>query len=507
MKIELNKRIILDQLRIDEKPVGVVDGKMVFEPNPKKAPYIVFDTKLVGFGVKVSAGRKTFVMQKKVAGRVVKAKVGDVSDFAKLEDARTKATELSLSIRQTGSNPNAERRRLIASEITLGDAMARYLTHLKNRKNPATENTIKGFERSERKLSFWKGRRVKSLASDEIKEKFDELAATARTATEQTFRWASVSVEHVLSLEAVNAQSEGRQPGLLANPFKTLVHLGCYRTRAELETEWEKNRMRKPMDLAEVGRFLEALWAKRFVNDNDTGCDFILLMLLWGCRKSEHAGLVWREILAPEGREPKSPQDDPFKVSWLDLSEGALRFHKTKNQRPHKLPLGPCAQKLLQMRQAAQSERWANKEGFVKKRRFVFPAQSEASKAGHYVNSNDLLERLADEAGLPGITQHDIRRTFGQIAQNHAALPPHLVKRLLNHANGDVTDRYTQAEWGMVKEAITKVEEIILKAAPNVWNALRPDGAEELPAPEPHQLKPTRPRPGRPRKQLAGGEV
>ena len=190
VKIELNKRIILDQLRIDEKPVGVVDGKMVFEPNPKKAPYIVFDTKLVGFGVKVSAGRKTFVMQKKVAGRVVKAKVGDVSDFAKLEDARTKATELSLSIRQTGSNPNAERRRLIASEITLGDAMARYLTHLKNRKNPATENTIKGFERSERKLSFWKGRRVKSLASDEIKEKFDELAATARTATEQTFRWA-----------------------------------------------------------------------------------------------------------------------------------------------------------------------------------------------------------------------------------------------------------------------------------------------------------------------------
>jgi hypothetical protein len=37
------------------------------------------------------------------------------------------------------------------------------------------------------------------------------------------------------------------------------------------------------------------------MNDNMTGIHYLMLMLLWGCRKSEHAQLVWGELLQEVG--------------------------------------------------------------------------------------------------------------------------------------------------------------------------------------------------------------
>jgi integrase len=506
MKVELNKRIILEQLSIENHPVGVDGKKLVFEPNPSHTPYIVFDSKLTGFGVKVSSTKKTYIIQKKVTGgRVIKTKVGDVADFDRIEDARDAAAKLSVQIRATNTNPNVERRRLILSEATLGDAMDKYLNHLKTGKRKATENTIKNFERSTRKLAVWNTRRIKSLSSDEITTKFNELAAIARTATEQAFRWASTACEHLLTLEAADAQSQGRQPNLFANPFRILVKLNYYRTRAELENAWSEAGLRNPLGKEQIGEFLETLWARRNYNDGATGVDYLILMLLMGTRKSEHAGLVWRELLAEEGKKPTSPELDPEQVEWADVTNGEVFIPKTKNGRRHRIFLGPMATNLLRLRQREQAEANASAEGrrLVKSRRYVFPVRSTSSKTRtpHYRDSGDLLKRAAADAGIPNISPHDLRRTFGSIAEHSAVIPRATLKRLMNHAGGDVTDRYTEAEKAICREAMARIEAEMLRCAPNVYNDLRPIEWPPIEAKERRPVPQAKPRTGRPRKQ------
>lgn len=506
MKIELAKGIILKQFSIEKRPVGVSDGTIAFEDNVGRKPYIVFDTKLTGFGVKVSATKKTYLMQKKVAGRVVKAKVGEVAEFMTVQDARDKAAGFSVAIRETGANPNAEKRRLQLAEATLGQAMDKYKAHLTTRSSPATESTIKNFERSVRKLSCWKDRRIKSLGADEIKDKFDELAKTARTSTEQAFRWATTSVEHVLSMEAITAQSQGRASSLLANPFRTLIHNSAYRNRAQLENERTERGARNPLTKERLGKFLEALWSKREVNDNKTGCDYILLMLILGCRKSEHAGLVWRELLTPDGEKPPSDEMNPRMNSWVDLESGEVFFHRTKNGLAHRLPLPECAMELLRRRQRESAEE-SSKRGFGKSRRFVFPAKSRLSKTGHYNDAQDLLGRIREEAGIPTLTRHDFRRTFGATAVHAAGLSKAMTAQLLNHGRVDVTDRYTEAEWSLLKDAMQRIENALLTTAPNLYNSLKPIDWPPLQAPEPHKLAPVKPRTGRPRKDRGAADV
>ena len=66
--------------------------------NPNNQPYILFDDhrdSVTGFGVKVAKTKKTYIIQRRVlGGKVIKAKVGNVSDFANIDAARDKARNL-----------------------------------------------------------------------------------------------------------------------------------------------------------------------------------------------------------------------------------------------------------------------------------------------------------------------------------------------------------------------------------------------------------------------------
>lgn len=493
MKTTLSQELVL-RLSIDSKPVAKDEaGNLKCEDNPSHAPYLLFDehrSSPVGFGVKVSAKKKTYIIQKKVNGRVIKSKVGDVREL-RLVQAREKASVLARQIKESGENPNVTSRRRSASDITLGDVMERYRSHLVGRAKPARPNTLKVFDRARRDFEDWKDRKLRSLNSNEIVTRFDGRAAKFRTATEQIFRWASVSVEHAIKIEALNAQLRGEQPEFRGNPFQILSLTDRYRDRRQLEFERESSGTRNPLSAREtLGKFLEALWSKRRTNNNHTGCDYLLLMLLWGCRKSEHAPLVWGKAV-PRGSERS--------VSHVDFDQGHVFFYQTKNGRNHKLPLTRGAEALLRLRQETAAEETLQHGFDDKRRKFVFPAKSKRSTTGHYSDAQDLLGRLRDEAKLARLTRHDLRRTFGRIC-DEIGVPKTVTKRLLNHAKSEVTDFYTEPEWQYVKDWLQKLEDAVLMTAPNVYNALRPADFPPLTAPEPHQLAPVKPRSGRPRK-------
>ncbi len=495
MKIKLTQELVL-RLRIESKPVSRgAEGNLEFEDNPSRVPYVIFDehrTSPVGFGVKVSATKKTYIIQKKAHGRVIKSKVGDLREM-RLDQAREKATALARQIKESGQNPNVTSRRRSASEITLGEVMDRYRSHLVGRAKPARPNTLKVFDRAQRDFEDWKGKKLNTLDANEIVKRFDSRAEKYRTATEQIFRWASVSVEHAIKLEALNAQIRAEQPKLHVNPFRILQLTDRYRDRQQLELERENSGARNPLSARDtLGKFLEALWSKRRTNNTRAGCHYLLLMLLWGCRKSEHAPVVWSESV---------PHESERSVSHVNIDGGYVFFHRTKNGRNHKLPLTRCAKALLELRrEAAARETLAHGFDDVR-RRFVFPAKSKRSNSGHYSDAQDLLARLRDEAKLDRLTRHDLRRTFGRVC-DEIGVPKTVTKRLLNHAKSEATDFYTEPEWQFVQEWMQKIEDTVLMAAPNVYNALRPADFPPLPAPEPHRLTPVKPRSGRPRKTV-----
>ncbi len=381
MKTTLNQAFIINKLSIDVKPALNHAGKVVFEANPAQKPYIVFDDHRdspVGFGVKVSLTKKTYVIQRRVASSdrnvsegkkpssVLKVKVGNVSDFPSIDQAREVARQLVQTMIATKRNPNKIKRETDASELTISEVFAQYRQHLLGRSKPAKPNTLSVLDKAENRLKEWAGLRVKDLTGNEILRKFDEIASRARTASEQTFRWANVAVRHAIEIEASNAQTQQRQPSLSYNPFSILKVQKKFRTRSELEDSYKAKGVRNPLSPKDtLGRFLTALHNKR--NFNRLGCDYLLLTVLLGARKEETASLCWLESLTKE--EAKT-------TSYVDLDNRTIRFYDTKNRNDHELPICDAVKVILEDRRDIIMDSGTRSD----KQKWVFPARSSRSK-------------------------------------------------------------------------------------------------------------------------------
>lgn len=507
MKIELTMPLI-KRLRINSKPVSVdAAGSLVFEPNLSERDYIVYDASQEappGFGVRVSK-KKTFIIRRKIHGKSIMPTVGNVADFmtsdgkGPLTLARAKAAAMALHILGTGKNPNAEARKTAASELTVGQAFARHREHLRTRtQRPATAETLRVVDRAIRKFVGWgwDSRRVKDVTPEEIEAKFKEGQAAHPTANEQAFRWALAAVRWCIGMEELDAASANRDPLLRANPFMILILAKLFRSRDQVEKQRVEQSKRNPLTPTKtLGAFLEAAWSRKSINDNETGVHYLILMLLWGCRKSEHAPCQWGELLSAQERKTTSH----VVIDGDDEHGPSVFFYGTKNGSNHRLPLGPMALELLRRRQVSAADE-AVRRGFgAKSRKFVFPARSALSKTGHYNDATALLDTLREEAGIERLTRHDLRRSFGAL-MTAIDVPLGIRGRFFNHADASVTDTYTKAEWALLREWMDRIEQAILAKAPNVYNSLKPVEWPMLAAPKPHVSRSSKPRTGRPKK-------
>ncbi|EHQ3814261.1 tyrosine-type recombinase/integrase [Serratia nevei] len=473
MKMTLNQSIIINKLSIDVKPSLDPQGRVVYLPNPERKPYLITDSHRdspVGFGVKISATKKTYFIQRRVSsaesrpstgGRapqeVIRSTIGNVSDFASIEQARDVARNFVHTMKLTKRNPNAVKREADASELTISEVFAQYRQHLLGRAKPAKPNTLAVLDKAENRLSEWSGLRVKDLTGNEILRKFDEIASRARTAAEQTFRWVNVAVKHAIEIEAGNAQTQQRQPSLSYNPFSILKVQKKFRTRSELEDSYRAKGVRNPLSPKDtLGRFLTALHNKR--SFNRLGCDYLLLTILLGARKEETASLCWRGHLSVE--EVKTS-------SYVDLEKRIIRFYDTKNRNDHELPICDAVKRILEDRHDIVFDAETRPE----RQKWVFPARSTRSKVGHYSDSKSLREYLCQDADIAKLGMHDLRRTFGRVAEELTSYA--VVKRLLNHRNTtDPTERYAVPDEDRVYEALQRIELHMLMTAPTLYNAL-----------------------------------
>ena len=482
-RVALTATMVKEQLSFARVPV-ISDGKIAkFAPNADQKRYLVFDAHRdapVGFAVAVNRTAMSYVVQRRVGDRVMKATVGNCRDLT-LAQAREAAKTLLETMRASGRTP-AETRKVAKDEVrvatmTVAECVALYRTHLVERTKPAKDASLRGLEYAIGRLArpeidIADARIGDLLGEKQILAAFDTLAkgrrklvdgtkranATSRaydqptiTTAETTFRWISRAVDYCLSREKRTAINSGREVSLPAHPFHALREEGRYRTREQLEEHYKTTGARNPMQLRDgsIGRFLEALWAKRKIANHRTACDYLLLTLLWGTRRGEAAPLRWRHQISKE---------EASACSWVDMDAGWVSFFDTKNGTTHTLPLAPAARRILVLRQDLAQDL---------KSAWVFPARSGRAVQGHYLDSKAILQGLKQAGGIEELRTHDLRRTFASVAEEMTSYA--VVKRLLNHRDlRDNTGRYAIVDDKRLEEELSRVETAIVRESKSV---------------------------------------
>lgn len=151
-----------------------------------------------------------------------------------------------------------------------------------------------------------------------------------------------------------------------------------------------------------------------------TARDIFLVGLFTGLRKTEIMSLKWEDI---------------------DFRSRTLTARNTKNHRDHTLPLSDWLVRLLRERKPDTG-----------KSPYVFPGKDVA---GRIRDIDDSRFRVIEESGI-SFTIHDLRRTFATIAAE-MGIPPYLLKKLLNHKSGDVTEGYVISSVEILRGPLQKI--------------------------------------------------
>src|SRR5215472_11743331 len=122
-----------------KRPVKLTQSVIEKLPVPPVWQAIYRDSELKGFGLRVtSGGARTYVVEKRINGRVRRVKIGR-ADALKAEKARRLAQEF-LGTVAGGRDPIAEKATAKARTITLGEALNDYLAARGDKLKPRTRD-------------------------------------------------------------------------------------------------------------------------------------------------------------------------------------------------------------------------------------------------------------------------------------------------------------------------------------------------------------------------------
>jgi integrase len=346
---------------------------------PGKRDIQVFDDALPGFGIrKFESGKAFYFVKFTVGGQQRKLSLGAVVPGV-LGEKRKAASEI-LTRARVGQDVVAEKRSAKSKRtITLGELVPKYLRDCETRLRDATYiGTTRYLDR------YWKplhDRLVETIQRRDIVAVIDDLAVNhgkvaadrARAALSGFFAWA---IDRTY---------------LDLNPVQNIQRraAGGSRTRTLSEAE-----------LVEV-------W--KACADDDYG-QIVRLLILTGQRKTEIGDLTWQEI--------------DLEKRQLDLPP-----ERTKNGRPHLVPLSDEAIKLLKETPRFEARSFAFGQGA---RGF-----QGWSKAKLLLDDRIGKERAkAGQKPMPGWTLHDIRRSVVTHLHEHGFAQPHIVEAIVNHVSG-----------------------------------------------------------------------
>ncbi len=364
-----------------------------------KTDQIWFDDKIAGFGVRLRAGgkksgggKKTWVVQYRVGALQKRLTLGSVAVLN--ADKAREAAKVALAKVTLGGDPQTKKAEDRArAKHTLGAVAELYLAAQETRLKPRTHSESKRYLRS-----LWKPLHKLPL------HKITRLDVATRV-TELTVKSGPSAAGHArLVLSALFAWAIGE--GLAdENPVIGSNAPATKQRDRVLSAGFDKGG-KFNRELAERAELAE-IW--RVLPDDDYGRITKLLMLT-GQRRGEVAGMRWSEL---------DPLDDAM---WR------LPAERTKNGKPHEVPLTPLALAII-------------KAVLRKAERDLLFGRGPNGFSGWGKPKEALDARIAKarkKAGakpMPHWTVHDLRRTVATGLGNLGVLP-HVVECALNHVSG-----------------------------------------------------------------------
>ncbi|MFM9850018.1 MAG: tyrosine-type recombinase/integrase [Hyphomicrobiaceae bacterium] len=334
----------------------------------------VFDDDLPGFGIrKFDSGRASYFVKFNV-GRQQRRKTLGAVVRGNLKAMRLEASKV-LAKARLGTDVVQEAKAAAArSPALLGDLVPKYLAALRMEVRPKSHAEARRYLEQ-----YWRplhGRSIEAVTRQDVVGIIDGLehkiaADRARIALSGLFGWAI---------------DRGYCD---ANPTMHIRARGQHGSRTRVLTEDE----------------LIAVW--RACGNEEYGA-IVRLLILTGQRRSEIGDLMWSEI---------------------DLAKRQFELpgHRTKNGRPHLVPLSDAAFAIL--------ETIPRREG----RELVF-GLGAGGFGGWSKSKADLDRRIAAAAkntnAMPVWTLHDLRRTFVTHVSEHGIAAPHVVESIVNHVSG-----------------------------------------------------------------------
>ena len=415
LKVTLSKRNV-ESLKSEEKP------------------FIAWDEKLTGFGLRVQpSGVRSYIVNYRVGTggrkaanrRLVIGRHGRVTT----DQARRLAQE-TLGRVAAGEDPAAERNPS-RTVPTLREAFEEYLAAVPTRK----ESTLAVYRRTVYgNLGAWVDRTLDTIDRRDVEKCF------LRLTNEAGWVQANSAVKMLRVLyrrHCIDFQG-------LHNPVDQWRAAGGRPHRPRRRT------IQPPVEV--LPRWHQGI---ETVVRNPVARDGFRFGLYTGMRRAEVFGLEWARI---------------------DLDRMTFRVEETKTGEPLELPVTRQLVAILQ-------RRFADRGRFPERSRgWVFP--SETSESGHMNSGMQYLNVRISEAGGARFWFHALRNCFITVANRDLMLPVSLTKRLVNHTRPqDVTEGYA-ADWTMeqlraaAQRVADRIDELIRAGVPVREAASRAANAE-----------------------------
>ncbi len=363
---------------------------------PEMGQRFLRDSVDVGLALRVTPGAKTFVLERRIDGKVVRGALGQYPDFT-LAAARERARQYKGDIAK-GINPFEERlkaREAREGALTFGDLAKRYIEEWAR---PKRKSWARDKDRLERHFGHLDKKKVAEIDAGMVNKVL-------------------VNVKHYAGpVEANRAVQLLRSVFNKAKELKW--HVGDNPVSGGKGFFFEEHSRERFLDEDEIERVGKALAAERTWYSQA----FCALDLLLGLRKGELLSSRWE---------------------YVNLNEGILTLPTTKAGRSHTLPLPEAAVALLKALPSRGKSEW------------LFPTvgKNHASKSGHLSDIRSAWVRIRTRAGVNDVTVHDLRRTVGSwVIKKQKSLP--IVGRVLNHRRSASTEPYARLLLDPIRTAL-----------------------------------------------------
>lgn len=418
---------------------------------PCKQQALIWDTEAPGLGVRVTSGSKSFVFQCKLAGKDLRITIGDVlswpidSTDPEAPGARQEARRLRTLVDQ-GIDPRVHRAEKIAKVVaqqavedskatTFGAAWQAYVA---DRSPMWSEAHKRGHEQAVH------GKKINGplhdllevklidLGKDRIKQWLDDNVSERPTFTANCFRKLRACLNWCLERDEfrhlIQPDACGRSVARDRVP-KTKARTDCL--QREQLAPW----------FAEVCKL-----------SNPTISAYLQILLLTGARREEMASLKWDHVdlrwrsltIADKVEGERIIPMTPYVASLLCQL-------KASNETP------PPKYRILHGKKIENDlKNWRPSE-------WVF--SSKTAESGRMVEPRIALNRAVAAAGLPPLTLHGLRRSFGTLAE-WVECPVGISAQIMGHKPSAVAEKhYRQRPLDLLRMWHTKIEAWILAEA------------------------------------------